>query len=291
VIEASSPAFVMVPVELIDMVSEGSLTKEAAWLYVALLSHHNRHRRDDDVWPSRAVLAKEIGLKKADSVDKYLDELREAHLITSEQRRRVGNMKTSSKHTLKLVVPRSGEEIATRKAKFADTPASGYRTPRQRGTDTPATGDELEELEPQELKDVETNRLTAARCAPDGERHEDSKDQKPEDPWSDPWDTAESRDKANGKELPHQRATFEDWRALDRQTFQEHVGNALISNGKIWKAGRYTAKQFYNGFRLKKSGPKEWPGQYINQIADNQGETGVDDWLISNGLERPEWQG
>lgn len=61
--------YVLVPADLVALVAEGQLTKEAAWLYIVLLGHHNRARKDNDVWPSRAVMAQGMGLKKPQSVE------------------------------------------------------------------------------------------------------------------------------------------------------------------------------------------------------------------------------
>lgn len=282
--------FVIVPSALRTFVAEGGLSRDAGWLYFVLLSHHNRGRKDDDVWPSRAVLAREMGMTKPDSVDKYLAELRDAGLIVSEQRRRSGNMKTSSKHTLRLVAPRTPAEVADRiKRSAADTPAPGYRYPRQRNPDTPVRGYELEEVELEELKDVEAMSRTSGRFAPGSARHGNSIDQKTVEDWNDPWDTAEARAHANNGPRSHERATYENWHDRDRQTFVAHVGEVLISDGSKWKEGRYTSTAFYNAFRLKKENRKRWPGQYLETLSGT-GDDGVNDWLIDQGLIRPEWQ-
>lgn len=281
------PSFVLVPTDLIGLVADGKLSKEAAWLYVALLSHHNRTRRDDEVWPSRTVLAQEIGVKKPQSVDKYLTELRLAGLITSRARKRSSNMNTSSAHTLTLVVPRSDGERAANRSSHEAIPASGQRYPRQRTAAVPHRGQELEEVELDELKDVEEMSRTSGRFAPGSARHEESKDQKTGSDWPDPWDAA--RTKANNGPMAHERATYENWHDIDRQTFTEHVGEVLISDGSQWKEGRYTAAAFYKAFRLKKDNRKRWPGQYVEMLS-GAGDSGVDDWLIDQGLVRPEWQ-
>lgn len=281
--DTSTPTFVLVPTDLIDIVSAGKLTKEAAWLYVVLLSHHNRQRRDNDVWPSRQVLADKCGLKKPQSVDKYLAELREAGLIVSERRKRSSDMNTSSKHTLLMTTPRTEEEIAAWRASREAIPARGHRGPLQRTADVPSGGQELDQGELDELKENDSISRTSGRFAPDGARHEDSKDQPP---WDRDAEQAAVRAPVN---LPHQRPTWENWHEADRETFKEHVGDTLISTGKIWKKGRYNTEAFYRAYRLKEEGAKRWPGQYVETLSYS-GDEAVDDWLIDQGLIRPEWQ-
>lgn len=284
-------SFALVPADLITLVSDGKLSKEAAWLYVVLLSHHNRSRRDDDVWPSRSVMAQKLGLKKPQSVDKYLEELRTAGLIVSERRKRSSDMNTSSKHTLLLTVPRTAEEIAARRASREAIPHSGQRYPLQRTSDVPHSGQELDEVELDELKDVEAISPTAARFAHDGGRHENSKDQKTDEDWPDPWAAVTANGQPINPPLPHQRATYENWHDADRQIFREHVGEVLVSVGKkgSWKKGEWSANAFYNAFRRRQEGEKRWPGKYVETLS-YAGDSAVDDWLIDQGLERPEWQ-
>lgn len=268
--------FTLLPDALYDQVAEGAISRDAAWLYTVLLRHHNRKRRDDDVWPSRAVLAKACGLKKPESVDPYLKELQKAGLIRTEARRRKDNMKTSSKHTLLLVVPRSAEESAEIRDQSADTPSTGYRYPLQRGTVTPSTGDELEQGELHQGQRSEE--MSPGSFVAGG-----SQIQEGGNDFTDPW--------ANTNvQLPHQRRTFEDWRRIDRQTFRDHLGAALVSRGTKWREGKFTIDAFYNAFRTKNSKTLEWPGQYIDAIADRN-EYGIDDWLIDQGLARPDQGG
>lgn len=271
--------YVLVPADLVALVAEGRLTKEAAWLYIVLLGHHNRARKDNDVWPSRAVMAQGMGLKKPQSVDKYLAELREAKLIVSEERRRAGAFNTSSKHTLLLFVPRADEEVAARRASHEAVPRSGQRYPRQRTSDIPHRGHELDEEELEQLSENDSMSRTSGRFAPASARHEDSKDRDRSN--EDPWVTAGNRS--------HERPTYENWHEGDRETFKAHVGEVLISTGKNWKKGRYTTEAFYRAYRLKTENAKRWPGQYVETLSC-AGEEAVDDWLIDQGLLRPEWQ-
>lgn len=273
----SQDRYVLVPADLVGFVAEGKISKEAGWLYVVLLGHHNRSRKDNDVWPSRAVLAQGMGLSKPQSVDKYLAELREAGLIVSEQRKRAGNFNTSSKHTLLLTVPRSTEEIAARKASHEAIPYNGQRYPRQRTPAVPCSGHELEEVELDELKDFEAMSRTSGRSAPDGARHGDSKDQLPDD--YDPWAT-------NGNRT-HEKPVYVNWHDKDRAKFRQHVGNVLISDGSHWDKGKFAADAFYKAFRKTQKNPKRWPGEYVEALS-NAGELGVEDWLLDQGLTRLE---
>lgn len=271
--------YVLVPADLVAYVAEGRISKEAGWLYIVLLGHHNRSRRDDDVWPSRDVMAQGMGLKKPQSVDKYLAELRGAGLIVSERRKRASDMNTSSKHTLLLTVPRADEEIAARRASREAIPYNGQRYPRQRTAAIPSRGQELDEHELEQPNDIEVISRTSGRFAPGGARHEDSEDLNRNS--QDPWATTGNR--------AHEAPTFENWHDTDRETFKQHVGETLISTGKNWKKGRYTTEAFYRAYRLKTEGTKRWPGQYVETLS-YAGEEAVDDWLIDQGLMRPEWQ-
>jgi len=273
--------YVLVPADLVALVADGKLSKEAAWLYVVLLGHHNRTRRDNDVWPSRAVMAQGMGLSKPQSVDKYLVELRAAGLIVSERRKRSSDMNTSSKHTLLLFVPRTDEEIAARRASREAIPYNGQRYPRQRTAAIPSRGQELDEGELDQPIDKELISRTSGRFAPGGARHGDSKDQVRNN--VDPWATSGNR--------AHERATYENWHDPDREVFRQHVGEVLISVGKkgSWRKGKWDADAFYNAFRRRAEGEKRWPGRHVESLS-YAGDNAVDDWLIDQGLMRPEWQ-
>lgn len=141
----------MVPEELFDLVADGKLSKNAAWLYAVLLRRHNRTRADDDVWPSRSTLAKELGLKKPTSVDGYMDELKEQGLVDSAERRS-GGLRRSNRYTLNLVVPNAPHEAnppaetSVSPAQPA-TPKTGQRYPQMGATVAPKRGQELDEGE------------------------------------------------------------------------------------------------------------------------------------------------
>ncbi|WP_341719896.1 hypothetical protein QQG74_09420 [Micromonospora sp. FIMYZ51] len=139
--------FTMVPDELFDLVADGKLSKNAAWLYVTLLRRHNRKRRDDDVWPSRTSLAQALGLKKPESVDGYMDELKKLGLVEVSERR-IAGMKASNRYTLTLIAeggPQSAEDGVS--AGQPDTPKRGQRYPQEGGHATPKQGYELDEGE------------------------------------------------------------------------------------------------------------------------------------------------
>lgn len=147
--------FVMLPDELFDLVCEGKLSKNAAWLYAVLLRRHNRTRADDDVWPSRTTLARELGLKKPESVDGYMDELKEQGLVTVAERR-VSGMRASNRYTLALIAdadgyPEKGATGRTGKTRVSagqpDTPKRGQRYPQKGVQATPKSGYELDEGE------------------------------------------------------------------------------------------------------------------------------------------------
>ncbi|QKW15412.1 hypothetical protein [Verrucosispora sp. NA02020] len=148
---AKPRTFTMLPDELFDLVADGKISKNAAWLYAALLRHHNRKRRDDNVWPSRTSLARACGLKKPESVDGYMDELKK-HGLVEVSERRIAGMKASNRYTLTLIAegnpgPAPKPADVDVSAGQPDTPKSGQRYPQMGGHDTPARGYELDEGE------------------------------------------------------------------------------------------------------------------------------------------------
>lgn len=184
--------FVAVPVELLDLVLNGDLTRHAAWLYVILLRHYNRKRADNDVWPSRTALAAALGLSKPESVDGYLAELRKIGLITVTERRRAGKMRASNRYTLHLLADlRTPEQRASQppgetgvSAGQSDTPNLGVRYPPQGVSVTPHRGQEpeepqLDEHQPDQedrssLSNGHTARVSTAASVPQQREREDA---------------------------------------------------------------------------------------------------------------------
>jgi hypothetical protein len=261
--------FVAVDARLFTYVEEGKLTPTAALLYVALLRYHNPKRADQTVWPSRRALAKAVGIRKVDNIDRHLKALKDAGLI-SWTGRSVGKMKASNRYELHLIADVSRPEGVP--------PPAGYRAPAQRGTDPPWTGDELDTGElPQDEQDPRkegkrTAPPTFASLSSAGANEETSND------FDDPWASA------NVKDL-NEDGRVEDWRADDRALFKSFVGNQLRTNGERWgKDGQtFTAEAFYNAFRLKARRKIKWPGRFLRKLQDDGLE--VEDWLIDQGLE------
>ena len=65
--------FTMAPVALIEMMGRGEIAPQAYALWHVLWSYSDSENRE--CWPSRATLAESLGLKKASSVDRYIDQL------------------------------------------------------------------------------------------------------------------------------------------------------------------------------------------------------------------------
>lgn len=170
--DPSVDRFIMVPVEVMPYVEKGLISVTAAWLYVVLLSYHNRTRADNDVWPSRRALADALGLSRTKAatktVDKYLTELREAGLIAVEHQTRLTDegktVHLNNRYTLMLtvasetskaqevegVVPKQGP--ASPQTGTRGSPRSGTRGSPQTGTRTRRS--ELDESELDEMNNT-----------------------------------------------------------------------------------------------------------------------------------------
>jgi len=183
--DSSVDRFVMVPVDVLPYVADGKISATAAWLYVVLLSHHNRTRADDDVWPSRRALADALGLSRTKAgtktVDKYLTELRDAGLIAVEKRTRLTDegktVHLNNRYTLMLTAksdtPKAQETLKVVPKQGLPSPQTGTRGSPQTGTrGSPQTGtrtrrSELDESEPDEMNNTLAPR--ASRGTPDDE--------------------------------------------------------------------------------------------------------------------------
>lgn len=73
--------------QLGDWVALSGISTPAKALYWHLAMHVNQQRGDFEVWPTRYVLAEWCGFNKAESVDRYLDELVAIDAIEVYQRR------------------------------------------------------------------------------------------------------------------------------------------------------------------------------------------------------------
>lgn len=77
---------------------------------------------------------------------------------------------------------------------------------------------------------------------------------------------------------------FVDWRAEDREVFDEHIGTVLRSYGGEYKEGRFQAPQFYDLFQKMQN--IKWPGRYLARLEEVAPDGGIDNWLANLGLER-----
>jgi len=151
--EESQPSalFVKVPLALMDMVAEGALSRDAAWLLLVLARHINRKSGNTNVWPSRGTLAKAMNLRQARGVDTYLTELETQKCIVITERwdgdKQLPNMYT-------VMMPGSAlRRTALRAAETPVLPAEGVVRSNAGGSAPERTGvvrhsaHELEELE------------------------------------------------------------------------------------------------------------------------------------------------
>lgn len=164
--DPSVDPYILVPADLIAYVADHKISPTALALYVVLLSHHNRKRGDDYVWPRRESMARALGLSRPQSVDKYLTELRAAGLIITESSHKQPGMRTSSsRHKLLLVVRamrQSAQPYAPeRTASYAPEEAAGYAPERTR-----TRGSELDESELDEMNSAVYTAPRASRGSP-----------------------------------------------------------------------------------------------------------------------------
>ncbi|WP_427422682.1 hypothetical protein [Lysinibacillus fusiformis] len=131
-----------------------------------------------------------------------------------------------------------------------------YVTPVDTQADQPiggksADGIPADDFQPSKEVSHEELHEDALRCTPDGRGDED--------------------------------ATSDDgsWRVEDRALFRELLGDKLRSDGSQWSKGVFETNAFYDAYRKVKK--HRWPGRRIQKIAD---DTGLDDWLIDEGLEQ-----
>lgn len=163
---ASAPVdpFVMVPLDLLAMVADGKLSKNAAWLYVLMLTHLNQRRGDTKVWPSRRKLAERMNLSQTRGVDRYIAELEHAGLIERD-RRRDGRVNDTNLYTLRLTcsggsalqstTPRPAKAVVQAGQGVVRSSAPGSAPDRTRGSAQERTGvvrHNAPELDPDELK-------------------------------------------------------------------------------------------------------------------------------------------
>jgi hypothetical protein len=138
---------------VIQAVTARKISRDAGWLYACLLSHLNRKRGGNVVWPSRAILASEMGISKPANVDKYLAELETQGLVAVE-RSQSGQMRTRNIYTLRCLPDlRRNPNVGTTAGESAGqhvVPESGQRSPNVGTRVVPTLGPEQEEEEPDE---------------------------------------------------------------------------------------------------------------------------------------------
>lgn len=91
--------------------------------------------------------------------------------------------------------------------------------------------------------------------------------------------------------VPRQRQPDVDeasgnWHDEDRDLFRSIVGEKLSANGKRWNKGTWSADEFYKAYRITGGKKLNWPGRYLQSIADRHDGLGVEDWLADQGLEQ-----
>jgi len=77
----------------------------------------------------------------------------------------------------------------------------------------------------------------------------------------------------------------QDWRAEDRATFRELLGDMPCNDGSgVWNAVSADADQWYQGFRRHPKRQWKWPGRVLAKIAADGASGGLDDWLLNEGF-------
>jgi hypothetical protein len=79
--EHSVTRAVAVPEALLGLVADRTISINAACLYMALLAHYDK----SNIRPTRAAMARYMGMNRPQSVDKYLAELRTAGLTFTDR--------------------------------------------------------------------------------------------------------------------------------------------------------------------------------------------------------------
>lgn len=156
----------MVPIELIGMVADLKISKNAALLYVVLLSYVNHKRGDFVVWPSRETLAFQLGVKKAESIDAYMAELKAAGLVTSTERRN-GKERLPNLYTLHLTSSVGGTKNGATPPPAKTGKDAGHGVAQENGPGSPESGARVapkkgEELDLEEL-DQENKKKSSSR--------------------------------------------------------------------------------------------------------------------------------
>ncbi|MER7166756.1 hypothetical protein ABT336_11930 [Micromonospora sp. NPDC000207] len=260
---------VRLPTEIQDLVYEEKLTIHAGWLYGLLLRHLNYKRGDAHVWPSRSNLAKRMRFKNARAVDRYLDELAEAGLIEKERRRK-GEVNDTNRYTL-LLVSWPKEHSGGSEPQHT-TPSGLENTTLVRHSTPELDGRQLDEGELEERSDQSGS--PSGRSAPSGAGEREIE-------HDDPWSAPAARQPSTGERLTRKR---EDDRALFASLIEAH---RLRSDGSTFREGVFDTHLFYDGFRKVKIGEKKigFPGAYIESMCAEGYGRGVEDWLLSVGLE------
>ncbi|HEY3003357.1 MAG TPA: hypothetical protein VGJ44_13495 [Kribbellaceae bacterium] len=84
----------------------------------------------------------------------------------------------------------------------------------------------------------------------------------------------------------HEDHYFVNYRVEDRDRFVALIGSDVVELTHPWESGRYATTALYEGWlRWKiKNRPIDWPGRYLEQIADRHGGDPTE-WLTSHGIE------
>lgn len=75
-----------------------------------------------------------------------------------------------------------------------------------------------------------------------------------------------------------------DKRSQDRALFRQITGGKLKSDGSKWADGVYTSDAVYTALRKRKP-PIVWPGSFLEFLEGRNQAGGIEDWLLSEGLE------
>ena len=261
--------FVAADWQLFDYVESGTISPNAAYLYLLLLKRWPKNRTDKRVWPSRETLATEMNLSRPESVDPYLRQLRDAGLISWEKWY-VGGMRARNRYTLYLIA-----DLKERDQAGSAVPLkTAQRTPVQRASDTPWTEDELEQGELSQV-DLDPKKDSQRTVPPPFASLSSAADAE-----NSSTNSAERWAAVDAKE------PFTDWRSNDREAFKLHAGERIKSDGNGgWRSGLFTAEAFYNAFRRREKKPIRWPGKFLEDLYAKGEDQMIEDWFMDQGLE------
>lgn len=205
------------------------------------------------------------------TAEKSITRLRELGLLVSKRRYRTDGSIAGCDYQLRDVPPALSEpDEAEGVPSISTVPpgeADGTSRPDGRSNNTP----------PEHTRETphraEQSSTTSGRFAPSsgGERDDDE---------DDVWNSTAQQQPSTAEKLTRKRAD-------DRDLFIDLINaQRLRSDGSLFGEGVWETRLFYDAFRkLKRKKPIGFPGAYIAGMCREDDDHGVQDWLLTLGLE------